>query len=311
MSLKKRIKKAVPDRVIYFYRVCRLYPKYLKSKKHIKSAEIPQVKFYDHKQTVDMIINKNMSLSRFGDGELMWMSGQSHASFQDYSEEFSSDLRKAFINDNPNLLIGIPYGIFDSRKCNLYAKMHWKIIRFDFFKRLVKFVDFNKTYCDASITRPYIDFKDYKYSTETFALLKKIWKNRDVIIVEGEKTKLGMGNDLFSNVKTVKRIICPSENAYERKNSIKQAIIKHAKKGTLLLGALGPTASILASELTDEGYQFIDIGHIDVEYMWYLKRSVLRDTIEGKYVNESGVRTCSDKYENDKEYIDSIIEIIK
>ena len=307
MTTKKRIKSLMPDRLVYLYNICILFPRYLKSKKHIKSTDIPQIKFYDHTQMVDLIINNNMSLSRFGDGELMWMSGQSHESFQTYSDDFARDLRNAFTNENSNLLIGIPYGIFDSEKCNLYAKMHWKIIRFDFFKRLTQFIDYDKTYCDASITRPYIDYKDYKYSTKTFDLLKKIWKNREIIIIEGEKTKLGMGNDLFANALSIKRIICPAENAYEKKNNIKQAIIKYAKKDTLLLGALGPTASILASELSDEGYQFIDIGHIDVEYMWYLNHSILRDTIEGKYVNESGVRTCSDKYEHDNEYVKSII----
>ena len=77
---------------------------------------------------------------------------------------------------------------------------------------------------------------------------------------------------------------------------------------TLILGALGPTASILASQLCDEGYQFVDIGHVDVEYMWYLRHAILRETIEGKYVNESGVKTCSDVYDNDSTYINSIID---
>lgn len=117
-----------------------------------------------------------------------------------------------------------------------------------------------------------------------------------------------MGNDLFDNATSIKRIICPAENAYSKLEAIKSSIRLNVEKDTLILGALGPTASILASQLCDEGYQFVDIGHVDVEYMWYLRHAILRETIEGKYVNESGVKTCSDVYDNDSTYINSIID---
>lgn len=236
------------------------------------------------------------------------MSGERISSFQDYSAEFARDLTLAFKNDNENLLVGIPHGVFDSSKCNLYAKMHWRIIRANFLSRLVKFMDVNRVYSDASITRPYIDYRDRNYSAKIFDLLKRIWDKRDVVIVEGEKTKLGMGNDLFDNATSIKRIICPAENAYSKLEAIKSSIRLNVEKDTLILGALGPTASILASQLCDEGYQFVDIGHVDVEYMWYLRHAILRETIEGKYVNESGVKTCSDVYDNDSTYINSIID---
>ena len=42
------------------------------------------------------------------------------------------------------------------------------------------------------------------------------------MIVEGKKTKLGMGNDLFNNAKDIKRIICPAQNAYEKLNEMEQ-----------------------------------------------------------------------------------------
>ena len=45
------------------------------------------------------------------------------------------------------------------------------------------------------------------FSEATFKLLKRIWDGKDIVIVEGEKTKLGMGNDLLSNAKSIRRII--------------------------------------------------------------------------------------------------------
>lgn len=308
MKIKKRIKKIMPKRVLYVLSLIKDYPVYLRAKKD--DIEMPNLSFYTNEETVNLIVEERKSLARFGDGEFMWMAGESMPSFQKYSLEFGQDLIRAFTSKNDNLLIGIPYGVFDASKCNLSAQMHWRIIRSNFLPRLEKFVDFKRTYCDASITRPYIDYRDRKFSENIFNLLKRIWNNKDIVIVEGEKTKLGMGNDLLSNAKSIKRIICPAENAYMVLDRIKDSIHKNVSKDTLMISALGPTASILAAQLCDEGYQFIDIGHIDVEYMWFLKHAISRETIDGKYVNESGVKTCSNIYDNDNVYVSSIIDRI-
>ena len=119
-----------------------------------------------------------------------------------------------------------------------------------------------------------------------------------------------MGNDLFDNAKSIKRIICPAKNAYERKEDIKKSINKHVSKDTMIIGALGPTASILASEMTDLGYQFIDIGHDDIEYILYKKHAFIREEIEGKFVNESRQRNCTNIYDNDPTYVKSIVDKI-
>lgn len=94
---------------------------------------------------------------------------------------------------------------------------------------------------------------------------------------------------------------------FESLEKIEESIKKNVSKDTLMLAALGPTATILASDMCDNGYQMVDIGHIDVEYMWYLHRAILREPIEGKSVNESGNRDCSNVYDNDKIYLNSII----
>ncbi len=310
MSLKHKIKQLLPDRFLCFYRVLQLLPSYIKSIGINKKQNYKEIQFYTDKETVDEIVYNKKSLSRFGDGELIWMNGGKLDSFQQYSDEFAEDLRKAFQNKNKNLLIGIPIGIFDSKYCNIRVKMHWAIIKSEFYSRLIKFIDFNKKYSNASITRPYIDYNNYDYSTEAFKNLKRIWDNKKVVFVEGEKTKLGLGNDLFDNAKEIKRIICPAMNAYEKLDEIEKSIKKNVQKTDLILTALGPTASILASDMCNEGYQIVDIGHIDIEYYWYLNHSVLRDEVPGKYVNESGKKDCSNIYDNDSSYLNSIIDKI-
>ncbi|MBU3111066.1 GT-D fold domain-containing glycosyltransferase [Clostridium lacusfryxellense] len=307
-NIKKKIKNLLPNQLVYYYSIVQTVPEYIRVSWKMRKKKYPKIMFYDDVMTVDQIVNEKKSLSRFGDGEFMWMLGTEIDSFQENTYELGEALRNIFQSDNPNLLIGIPYGIIDARKCNLYARMHWKIIKGMVFGKMLPFIDQNKTYSNASITRPYIDYHDREFSRKSFENLKRIWNNRDIVIVEGEKTKLGIGNDLFCNARSIKRILCPAENALSKYEEIKDSIVRHVKYGELILAALGPTATILAADMCEKGYQVVDIGHVDVEYVWYLHHAILREKIEGKYVNESGIRECSDLYDKDKEYLDSIID---
>jgi len=110
--------------------------------------------------------------------------------------------------------------------------------------------------------------------------------NKDIVIIEGEQSRLGIGNDLFDNSRSIQRIICPSENAFELYDEIFNEALK-IDKNKLILIALGPTATVLAYDLYKYGYQAIDIGHVDIEYEWYLRNATNKIKIENKYVNEA------------------------
>ena len=80
-------------------------------------------------------------------------------------------------------------------------------------------------------------------------------------------------------------------------------------KSRLILIALGPTATVLAYDLSKQGYQAIDIGHLDVEYEWFLQSASDKCIIKNKYVNEVDNREVSDL--SDPEYQDQVISVIK
>ena len=70
--------------------------------------------------------------------------------------------------------------------------------------------------------------------------------------------------------------------------------------------ALGPTASILAYDLSEIGYRALDIGHIDIEYEWFLQKATEKVRIKEKYTSEAyGGDVVSD--EVDQEYTSQII----
>ena len=84
--------------------------------------------------------------------------------------------------------------------------------------------------------------------------------------------------------------------------------MKHVSDRLILL-ALGPTATVLASYLANLGYQAIDIGHIDIEYEWFLSGAKEKSVICGKYTNEVAngreFTECTDK-----KYLSQIVERI-
>ena len=72
--------------------------------------------------------------------------------------------------------------------------------------------------------------------------------------------------------------------------------------------ALGPTATVLAYDLAEMGYWALDIGHLDLEYEWFLKGKGY-SYVPHKYNNEAlGDTKVQDIY--DEYYEETIIETI-
>lgn len=240
----------------------------------------------DMNRTIEEIIIKKASVSRFGDGEFELIR-EKNIPFQDNNFLLSQRLDEVLKSNNNDLLIGIPKAFEkqDLEKRIESTQKFWKHYlsynRLSIYKKIHR----NNLYVDANFTRPYITFKDKNNCRSYFKNLKKLWNNRDIIIVEGEFSRLGVGNDLFNNSKSIKRILAPAENAFSRYDDILNEIIKQDKYHLILI-ALGPTATVLAYDLSKLGYQAIDIGHIDIEYEWFLKNAKEKIPIENKYTNE-------------------------
>ncbi len=244
----------------------------------------PEVR--DITETMDMLVHTDVSISRFGDGEMKLMAGND-IGFQKASPQLAERLKEVLKSQPENHITGILdvfgslAGYTDSLQDYFREYLHDYNREFQY-----GLLNINKTYYNAFITRPYISYKDKQHAGEVFENFKKIWDGQDILIVEGDRTRLGRGNDLFNNVKSCKRIICPNENAFEKYGQILGAV-KKQDKGRLVLLALGPTATILAYDLAKEGFRAVDIGHIDIEYEWYLMGATEKVAVKNKYTNEA------------------------
>lgn len=272
---------------------------------------------YTKEDTIKRIVDGRLSISRFGDGEFRLMMKTGEIGFQKENDLLANKLIKAFTLHNRNLLV-CTYDFWEKipMKTKQGEWVKWAITKYH--KKIKVFYDYSYHYGNSLISRfyhPYLyKYCDFDYLEKKYIpLLEKIWSSRNLLIVEGEETRLGCGNDLFNNSNTIRRIICPSKNAFDCYDRIYESICFHHNKDDLVLLALGPTATVLAAELTiNENYQVIDIGHIDVVYCWFLDRSETRKTIKGKYVNEADKNVGEiDLPFDEKTYEDEIVQIIK
>lgn len=282
----------------------------LKIKDYFISRIISPPRILGTNETIEKIIYNKLSISRFGEGEIGLLLNIRDIRFQRKNIALSKKLLEVLNSNNKFLLICLPK-IFDKNDLNnfnyfAYAFWYKYIIK----NRLLiyKLIKKDKIYGNSLFTRNYIDNKNNSGAKEYFNNVKMIWDNKNIIIVEGRYTRFGVNNDLLANAASIKRILCPAENAFDRYDKILEISLNQNNSNTLFLLALGPTATVLAYDLCKKGCWAIDIGHLDIEYEWFLMGATSKTKIENKYVNETNdiINEENDTF-IDKEYEKQII----
>ena len=234
----------------------------------LAEPEERQISVLSIDQSLDYLLEKGASVVRFGDGEMDLVAGRSIV-YQDFDPELSARLREIMsMESDERLMICLPDIFTGLERYSIDAQNFWSLNHLPHFLEKYKNICRAPWYGSTFISRPYIDLEDKTPSAGYFAKLKQLWQDKDLLIVEGLTSRSGVGNDLFDGARSIKRIICPSRNAYSKLEAIKQAVREHADN-RLILTMLGPTAKVLVYDLVQEGYRALDIGHIDSEYEWF------------------------------------------
>lgn len=243
--------------IFYFFRV------YI-----MKDSGAPKILTIE--QTIDLIKKEKLSVIRFGDGEISLIDNVD-LTFQKHNVELAGRLKHIIKINKNGLLICIP-GIWGKmsnfNKKDFIFHIHHLFKHGHIWKGLLST---DRVYGNTLMTRPYLVFKNKSHANNTFNKIISLWEKEDVVLIEGEKSRLGVGNDLFNNVISIKRILCPAENAFSKYGKILEEAKKINKKKLILI-SLGPTAKLLAYDLFLLGYRVIDIGHIDMEYEMFLRK---------------------------------------
>lgn len=264
-----------------------------------------------NEETIDRIANSRCSISRFGDGEFHLMVQTRDLKFQERSDELSRRLKEIIASNVRGHLVGIPK-VFSEKDLAVRtseSRRFWRDHVANYRLQWYRHLDFGKIYCSSTFTRNYIAVEDKSNLGGYFNKVRSIWDGEDVLIVEGRFSRIGAGNDLFSNAKSISRILCPPENAFRRYDDILREAARHAS-GKLVIIALGPTATVLAYDLHQLGHWAVDIGHLDVEFEWFLQRTTKRTKVNNKYVIEASSRIEHDDSFDDETYRSQIIGVI-
>lgn len=275
----------------------------------VKMEKLYYPDFYSMDETLELLVNEKKSMARFGDAEFSIMSNINRHKYQRLDSGLAERLKEVIGASEEQLLIGIAdnYGALDMY--NEAGKQGIRTYMTDEVRgQHMEYLVPGRKYHNAYISRPYALFADNKTDApqKRFQKLKKIWEQRNIIIVEGALSRLGVGNDLFDNALSIRRIEAPPTSSFDKYSEILKACLEHANADDLFLIALGPTAGVLAYDLTQKKYQAVDIGHIDLEYEWFLNGSGERCEVKNKYNNEmSGGDQVEDIY--DEKYLREIV----
>ena len=274
-------------------------------------------------ETLDRVIEQKLSVCRYGDGEFKLMDGD-RIHFQQQNGSMASRLREICIHPPEDILVCIPSfldrrhkiilgsrGMSPEEKKRLrQATRYMDDIVAKRRESWLGYFDFAYSYGNSLVSRFYAGFYDDENSERWIRKWKQVWDKRNLLIVEGDKTRLGVGNDLFANAVSIRRILAPAIGAFDRYDEILSATINEANSDDLILVALGPTATILACDLAQRGYQTLDVGHIDIEYEWFLRGDRTHQKIEGKFTPEASGDTEVGDTCADEQYMAQIVQRI-
>lgn len=237
-----------------------------------------RIKVHSIDETIDKLLNTEKSMVRFGDGEIVMIKGVD-LMLQKASPEIAEGLREILAYSYDELMVTIP-NIFDTLSDHHKAsRQFWKDHLLFCRKTYEKYCNPNRIYYTTFVSRCYYFGKDRSNCDRWFAKIRKIWENRDIVIVEGTRTHNGVGNDLFDSARSIERIICPPSDAYGALPKILNACEQYDKDRMFLL-SVGVAAKFLAVELFQKGYRVLDIGNMDMEYEWYVRQVPDKTTIE-------------------------------
>jgi glycosyltransferase family protein len=231
----------------------------------LAALRIPGVPLHvvGERETLQEIGRRRASLARYGDGELEIMIGGG-IHFQEYDPVLARRLRILLRQPGRRFLIGIPN--FDALQIRTESRRgSWERYR-RMFSHLVRR---GREYHSAFVSRPagIVGLE----SAEYFAAWQSLWADREVVVVHHSAATAE--HPLFAQARNVQFVFCPAKNAFrEYADVLDRAAMHCAKPDVLFLVAAGPTAGLLAWDLSERGAQALDVGHLTAAYDEFQKK---------------------------------------
>lgn len=221
--------------------------KYQNYVKNIGVRTYPRIASID--ETILELLNYNKSIARFGDGEFMLCFNRS-INFQRRNLKLQKRLRSILKNKNANCLIGLPS--YDLKTFTPFWYQFW----FENTRAITKLLDKNTRYYNQGISR--------SVNLVQINKLTELWRHRAVIFVFGKNSRFNYNHEIFNKVKQKYIIESLAKNAWQEYDHVFKSIVDMSKKvnNPLVICSLGPTATVLAYDLSIKNIQTLDLGHL-------------------------------------------------
>ncbi len=198
-------------------------------------SNIKKPKIYNENETLNILLNGNMSLARFGDGEIEIISGKD-IPYQKFDKKLSYRLKEILKNEQENLMVGINHWYFnyiDFRKLDDFAKDFSLYIMPKIRNKLMDYINFDKQYCDAGISK--LDLNSINY----YEKFKNLWKGKEIVVVGCKNAINSLKYNIYDCANLINYLYVPNINSYDNYNEILEEI-KKFKKDKLIILMAGP-----------------------------------------------------------------------
>jgi hypothetical protein len=214
----------------------------------VKTSAWPTV--LAEEETLGLVLDGH-SLARYGDGEFKLCNGYGIKS-QRFDPKLQQRLRE-ILRGSGDCLVGIP---------NLKAptKDFWNQFRGPSTTGLL---DMKRTYASAFISRP--DSAPWIHKPSYWEEVESLWRGQEVTLVRGSSKSLTA--EQLSAAAAVREVLCDRQHAWQRYPELLERIGRPRRA----LLCCGPTATVLALDLSARGVHAIDLGHIGM----FLRRQKL------------------------------------
>jgi len=214
--------------------------------------------FLSDRQTLLFLKENRVGITRFGDGELGFLSGYSF-SHQKQNPVLRKKILQILKTDehNSHLLVALPYDVlFNRYKERNTVKIGWNAAKYSLIPHISK----KETYGSAFCFR--IDNVIDENKSDYVKLLSSLFEKKDIIFVGG--------NEPIQDFIPISYFIrTPSNNAFDNYNEILNSIQQKAVqlKNSLVLLSCGITATALAFDLNQRGILSYDVGFLFTRHL--------------------------------------------
>lgn len=257
-----RVRQFINNPAYLWYFLKRLF--WYKRISHRYIDRYKNFQFLSGSETIKKLLNERLSLARFSDGEIDMLTGMgvfdpNLAWSQPYSNELRDALFRSITASHPRLLIAhtAPDKFLASREEAAKRGMSytmWTDTRLHLYKYLKPEVSYGDAHSFIARDNSAINWEEIKH----------FLKQYDVVVVTGGVDglrHLTLGQRTFF-------VEAGKHDAFSRYDKIVldiKALFNEEglnKENTLIMASLGPTASVLAVDLNQQGYFIWDSGHI-------------------------------------------------